>query len=142
MDDLVRRLRASVRDVETGEPLWDEARPDLYASEVREVIDRIEELEAERDVAEFHALDRGRLSARADLYAAEVEALRKENERLQLFIASDVSRVTGLMASILPRPLSRDDTCEAYLGRISELFTAEADKLKAGIRAALQGETG
>lgn len=38
MTDLLDRLNKSIIDCETGEPLDDDARPDLYASDVREVI--------------------------------------------------------------------------------------------------------
>lgn len=38
---LVERLRASIRDIETGEPLDDDARPDLYVADIRELVERL-----------------------------------------------------------------------------------------------------
>ena len=40
-------LRSTATDIETGEPLYDDARPDLYAIDARRIADRIEALEAE-----------------------------------------------------------------------------------------------
>lgn len=40
-------LRSTATDIVTGEPLYDDARPDLYAIDARRIADRIEALEAE-----------------------------------------------------------------------------------------------
>lgn len=47
----IELLRRSTRDIVTGEPLQDDARPDLFVGEVREIADRYELAVAQLDAA-------------------------------------------------------------------------------------------
>lgn len=92
-DELVRRLRESITDCETDEPLCFDARPDLYADDVREVIERIDVLEAaNRGLVRLNEATEARaIAAEAALAASEAKVARLE-EALKRIGAREVPK--------------------------------------------------